>query len=292
MKPLLDLTYQLQVIAGELTQADIEEELRNNPPPVLVRVPWLDLSGFDLSDPKTRSQLLDEPRIPEKISTEERFAPLIKNLRFHIHNARTYLHDEGYPQAQKRIERVQKIEDALMRLNELATSAKIEPGYYLPDTIFVRNDQNDYCWSCATSIIKKTRTGLVLVCLVLLRHHPKLLSKFWLMCNNSGWWRLHYLYIQPWDRSSSKSSEAVTCRTCDILLCYSLSAYGVCEEADYFLSYRGDMKAKHWLRLWAVFYGAREADYPNYIAQKLEQLIAKYQIDSPRSAVAEKVWNH
>ena len=279
---------QLHVIKSELRQVEIEQELRDNPRPTRNRMPGLDLSWFDLSHPQTRSQIFDEPEIPKPYPAQERFAQLIKNLRVQIRAARVYLQYDAYPYVKARVEKVERIEAALKRLEELSAKTKIEPGYYLPQATFLEYDESDYCWDCASRIISRTRVGLFFCCL-LLQRHPKLAATLWKICDRANWWDFRYFQVQPVDYCFHGSDGMVVCSQCDALLSYSLSSYGVGEEADHFLLCEGEANSRELWQLWAVFDGAKEEGYPNFLVEKLDQLIDKYQLDSPRISVAVKL---
>jgi len=287
MEPLRDLIQQLDFVERELKQVDAEQKLRDNPRPPREKIPGLDLNGFNLAHPDTRSQLLDGPVILEKITAEERFARLIKNLRIQIKAAKVYLQHDAYPYAKARVERITQFEAALKRLEDLSGAAEVEVGYYVSQTLFPDNLQ-EYCWDCASKLISQTRTGLIFTCFLLSRRFPKYAYTLWKMCDREDWWELQSFYVRPYRYHYDDSGGPRTCGCCSTLLNYSLTPYGVDEEVDHFLDYEGEMGGRQWYQLHAVFEGAGEQEYPNYLADKLEKLIARYKINSPRSSVMEE----
>ncbi len=288
MKPIHDLICQLQLLKGQMDLAASVEQIRKNPPPARPKDPGLDLSWFDLNDPATRSLLLNEPKIPEEYPLKERFSLLISQLILNIRAARMYLQIDAYPQALARMERLPKFEVALERLEELSQEAKIEDGYYLDHPPFLIDDSEEYCWDCASAIISRTRIGLMFVCFLLSRRFPRFAQTLWERCDRLDWWSLYYSRVRPCDYSRDESDGPETCECCYTLLNYSLTGYGTDEEADHFLSYEGEMDSEDWWQLKAVFEGAEEQNYPNFLADKLDKLIEKYQLDSPRRSVTEE----
>jgi hypothetical protein len=287
MKPIHDLLCQLQLIKSELSQVEIEQELRDNPRPTINRIPGLDLTWFDMSHPKTRSQILDEPELPRPCPAEERFSQLIEDLRVQIRATRVYLQHDAYPYLTARVGRIQKFEAALSRLEELSAGAAIQPGYYFPKHkyLFLR-DEGDYCWDCAKAFISQTRATLAFACLLLSQRYLKLATLLWMICDRTGWWDVYY--IRPYEAYFCKGDRQKTCDCCHALLHYSLTALGVQEEAGCFLDYEGEVDSTHWWQLWVIFDGVKEHNYPNYLGDSLEELIAKYKIDSPRTSVMEE----
>lgn len=287
MTPLHSLICQLQLIDLELKQANEEEELRRNAPPSQPRYHWIDLNGFDLRDPATQSQLLVEPAIPPKFPSDERFATLVKRLLIDIRGAKIYLQHDAYPMAKARSERLSKLEAALKRLEELSANVEIPDPHYINQMFLPDNDQ-EYCWDCGVQIIERTRSALIYSCMLLSRQYPRLAHRFWRLCQQGGWWwSFYYSDVRPYQFNSVDIEKSRVCNCCFKLLHYSLSSLGIDEESDIFLDYEHEMDEEGWWQLWVIFNAAHERGYPNYLADKLEKLISKYQLDSPRTSVLE-----
>lgn len=286
MKPIHDLICQLQKIKWELMHIDSEEKMRREAPPPKPKDPMLDLTWFDLSHPETRSQLMHMPCVPTPIPNDERFHFLVKDLLPLIRGTRVYLQHDAYPQAKVHQERVTRFEVVMKRLEELATGAKVEQGYYF-DVLFLRDEGEEFCWDCANGIIHQTRLGLMATCMILSRNYFRLAYALWTRCDSTDWWDLSYSsYIRPYQ--CSDLTDLSTCDRCYSLLFHSLGQGETDEELDNFLNYDGEMTSEGWWELHTAFEGVREHDWPKYLADKLDLIIDKYQLDSPRSSVVEE----
>jgi hypothetical protein len=277
--PVLDtLIRQLNRISSEIEIVEQEESRRK------VRTyeplyPWLDLSGFDLANLATRSQLLREQITPPRIPAGDRFLYLVKDLIVDIRAAKVWLQHDVYPKRNASPERVSRLEEAFERLQELSRGVNISDPYYL-DQRFLKDTGEEYCWDCASSFITRTRSSLIYACMLLSRQHYKLADTLWRLCQWGYWWSSSYYTIKPHRFSLEIADGRRVCDRCSAPLFYSLNAYGVEEEADIFLEREGEMDLTAWWQLWTVFDGAQEMCYPNFIADKLDLLIKKYQLDS------------
>jgi hypothetical protein len=248
----------------------------------------LDLSGFDLANPETRFQLLRQQITPPRIPTGDRFLYLVKDLIVDIRATKVWLQHDVSPKGNALPERVSRFEEAFERLQELSKEANISDPCYIDYRFLKDGDEKDYCWDCASSLISRTRSSLIYACMLLSRQCPKLAHTLWCICEWGYWWRTSYGTIKPHKFSLEGVDGRTVCDRCSAPLFYSLNAYGVEEEADIFLEREGEMDLTAWWQLWTVFDGAQEMCYPNFIADKLDLLIKKYQLhSSSRRTVTE-----
>lgn len=281
MQAVIELVSKLQKLRAELRQADQETERWRSKPNPTPRSQYagLDLAWFDLSDPDTRSQLLTAESNPEPIPSDIRFESLIKGLLIDIRAAKVYLQHDAYPQAKAWGARVPKLEAAIAQLEKRSEKADIQATFYLDDK-FLEDGGEDFCWRCANEIISRVRSALLFSCLLLCRRYFRLAYSLWVICEDENWWDMCWHEVSPHETSQEEWDGTQCCDRCYITLSYSLSKYGVDEEADYFLEKDKDteMTPEHWYQLERVFEGAKEQDWPNYLADKLERLIEKYQL--------------